>query len=100
MACAVPCIVPRASALAEWPKDGVAYMDLLQGYPNVNPGGVNTVMDTPKIESFIDQMDHIYTDEAYRKELGVKGYKVATKSKFNWKNIADQFHAVFEKVTA
>lgn len=98
MACGTPCLLPYSSALAEWPKGGVEYYEVYDDVPYVNTGGVNTIMDTPKLSSFIEKMEKLYQEAQYRKELGNKGYKLVTASKYQWKNIASQFHEVFKTV--
>ena len=98
MACGIPSIVPRSSALAEWPDNAVEYVEVIPDLPTVNPGMVNTIMDTPDLNSFITGMEKLYNDAEYRKALGKKGYKVATRKVFDWKEIAMKFHAVFETV--
>jgi len=98
MACGIASIVPRSSALAEWPNGAVQYVEIIPDLPNVNPGMVNTIMDTPELTSYITGMEQLYNDPVYRKELGKKAYKLATKSALEWPNIAKQFDAVFERV--
>jgi D-inositol-3-phosphate glycosyltransferase len=98
MACGIPAVVPRSSALAEWPDGGVEYVDVIPDFPTVNPGMVNTVMDTPDLNSTIDAFDRLYFSAEYRKELGKKAYKLAIKSTFEWPNIAKRFDEVFERV--
>lgn len=97
MACGIPCVVPRSSALAEWPEDKVLHIECHTDIPNVNTMGVNTIMDTPRLDSFIEQMERLYNDAALRKSLGTAGWKHVNKSKFDWSNIADRFNEVFEK---
>jgi glycosyltransferase involved in cell wall biosynthesis len=98
MACGTPCLLPYSSALAEWPNGGVEYYDVYEDMPFVNTGGVNTIMDTPRLDSFIEKMEKLYTETQYRRDLGYKGYKLVTSSKYQWKEIANQFHDVFKKV--
>lgn len=97
MACAIPCLIPNSSALAEWPNGGVEYIDVDTSIPFVNTGGVNTIMDTPKLESYIEKMELLYNNAAYRKDLGKKGWKLVTKDRFKWSTVAEQFDAVFNK---
>jgi len=97
MACAVPSLVPKSSALAEWPNGGVEYIDIIPDLPTVNTGGVNTIMDTPSLDSFIEGAERLYQDAQYRKKLGFKGFKIATASKFKWENIAARFNEELNK---
>ena len=97
MACGLPCIIPQYSALAEWPNGGVEYISV-DPKPEFNTAQVNTIFRQFNLESFIEKSEKLYNDAAYRKELGKKAYRLATKSEFEWKNIANEFHAVFQKV--
>jgi D-inositol-3-phosphate glycosyltransferase len=98
MACAVPCLVPNSSALAEWPKGGVDYIEVYEDLPNVNLNGVNTIMDTPRLDSFIEKMERIYNDEMHRKDLSKRGFEIATDKKFKWRNIANSFDNILNSI--
>jgi glycosyltransferase involved in cell wall biosynthesis len=98
MACAIPCIVPNSSAMAEWPKGAVEYIDIVPNLPTVNTGMVNTIMDTPSLDSFIEKAELLYNNPQYRKDLGFKGFKRATESRFKWSTIATQFEAIFDQL--
>jgi D-inositol-3-phosphate glycosyltransferase len=95
MACAVPSLAPYSSAPKEWASGGVEYYDVIPDMPFVNNGGVNTIMDTPDLNSYIEKMELLYNDEKYRAELGKKGYRLVTNKKFSWPAIADQFDGLF-----
>ena len=97
MACGIPCLVPEYSALAEWPNGAVEYM-AVDEIPEYNTAQINTKFRRFNLESFIEKAEYLYQNKAYRKELGKKAYRLATKSEFEWKNIANEFHAVFQKV--
>lgn len=98
MACGIPSIVPRSSALAEWPKGAVEYVDVLEDMPFVNFNQVNTIMDTPSLDSFVEKAELLYNDAEYRKNLGYAAFKKATQTQFKWDVIAVQFEAVFNTV--
>ena len=95
MACAIPSIAPRSSALAEWPNGAIEYVEVMPNMPFVNTSMVNTIMDTPDMESFITAAEKLYNDKDYRKDLGFKGFKRATQARFKWEAIAVQFGAIF-----
>lgn len=97
MACKVPALVPRDSAMAEWPNDTVEYMELLEDYVNVNIQGVNTIMHVPSLASFIDRMEYLYHNPEYRKQKAMDGYLHITQPSFKWSTIAQQFHTLFIK---
>jgi glycosyltransferase involved in cell wall biosynthesis len=98
MACAIPSLAPNSSAMAEWAKGGVEYIDIIPDLPFVNVSMVNTVMDTPSLDSFILGAEKLYSDNEYRKNRGFQGHKIATASRFKWENIATQFESVFQTV--
>lgn len=97
MACGIPNIVTRHSAYAEWPLGGVAYIEP-SNIPFYTVQGLNTKHKIPAMESAIDVLEHVYQNSAYRTELGRRGYEIATKPEFNWKNIAKRFEDVFNTV--
>jgi glycosyltransferase involved in cell wall biosynthesis len=94
MACGIPNIVPEYSALGEWPRGGVHYTQISR-IPDYTTKGLNTRGGIPDIDSTIQALELLYNNEQYRKELGQKGYLIATQAQFDWKNIAAQFETVF-----
>ncbi len=96
MACKVPCIVPDYSALSEWPKNGVFYVPV-DDIPSVTPNALNTVHKLPNIHWTIEALEILYQDAQLRKELGERGYNVATQDRFQWSNVAQQFNIVLHK---
>jgi hypothetical protein len=97
MACRVPMIVPKWSALGEWPNGGVVYTTM-SNEPSFTPRGVNTEGRAPSIESVIAKLQHLYTSHEYRQHIADKGYQLATQDKFKWNNIAQQFNVAFNNV--
>lgn len=97
MACKLPALVPKSSALAEWPNGAVHYVDIIPDLPFVNFSQVNTIMDTPSLDSFIEGAEKLYNDPEYRKELGYKAFSRATQARFKWDVIATHFDAVFNQ---
>lgn len=95
MSCGIPSLCANSSALSEWPKGAVEYIDIIPDLPFVNQNGVNTIMDTISLDSFIEKAELLYTDEKYRKDLGFKGYMHMQQDQFKWNKIAQQFNTVF-----
>ena len=97
MAMKIPMIVPNYSALGEWANGGVHYVDI-HPIPYYNIRGLNTKGGIPDMESTIHALETMYTDKAYRSDIAEKGYKLATKATFEWRNIAQEFNVVFRSV--
>ncbi len=91
MAMKIPMIVPRFSALGEWANGGVHYVDI-NPIPYYNTNGLNTCGGIPDMQSTIDALELMYTNQTYREDIAQKGYELATQSKYMWKNIALQFN--------
>lgn len=99
MACGLPCLVPNYSALSEWPKGAVEYVDINYSIPpEYNMAQVNTKFRKPLLESFIEKAELLYNDKDYRKKLARKAYMHVLNPEYEWSNIAKEFEKVFEKV--
>lgn len=94
MAMKIPMIVPEYSALAEWARGGVHYTKI-SDIPYFSVNSVNTKGGVPDMQSTIDALETMYVDKDYREHIAQKGYDLATQAKFSWRNIAMQFHNVF-----
>lgn len=97
MACGIPNIVPRFSALGEWANGGVEYIEL-SDIPDFSIRGVNTLSFIPDKTSTITALEKLYNSKAYRTELGQRGYSLVTQPKFEWINIAKEFDKVFRAI--
>lgn len=101
MACGLPALVPNYSALGEWPKGAVEYVDINYNIPpRYNMAQVNTKFREPLLDSFIEKAELLYNDEKYRKNLGRKAYMHVISKEYEWSNIAKEFSNVFERVLA
>jgi len=94
MAMRIPMIVPRHSALAEWPNGGVLYTDI-SDIPYFNIKGLNTRGNIPDMQSSIKALELLYRDKDLRDTIADRGYKIATQQKFNWRTVAMQFNTIF-----
>ena len=97
MACKIPMIVPRWSALGEWPSGGVHYTSMSHE-PMFGLRGLNTEGRPPSLISIVESLELLYSNEQYREDIANAGYNIATLDKFNWHNIADKFNTVFMEV--
>lgn len=94
MAMKVPMIVPKYSALAEWTDNAVAYAEI-SDIPFFNIKGLNTRGGIADKTSVIQNLEKLYTDQAYRQQIAEAGYRRMTQPTFNWKYIAASFNSVF-----
>lgn len=97
MAMRIPMIVPNSSALGEWAKGGVHYIDISEE-PFFNIGGLNTRGAVPSVKSMINALEKMYTDKQYRQQIALNGYKLATQPIYKWSNIAIRFQETFIQV--
>ena len=91
MACKIPTLVPDYSALSEWAKGGVEYININRRAPWHNPNMLNTTHFFYDVDHAIDRLEFLYSNPEYRADLAERGYKVATKKEFQWKAISKQF---------
>jgi D-inositol-3-phosphate glycosyltransferase len=98
MAMQIAMIVPRHSALAEWPiqngVEGVHYTEI-SNIPYFATNGLNTQQSVPTFESTLAALDKMYYDIGYRNRVAEAGYKIATSDTFKWHKIAARFKDVF-----
>jgi D-inositol-3-phosphate glycosyltransferase len=90
MACGVPQIVPKYSALGEWARDAVHYVDCTNF--EVTPKGINTIGGVPDRDQTIAAIDKFYRDHEYKKVMAEKALSRAREAQFNWAAIGEQFH--------
>lgn len=94
MAMRIPMIVPRSSALSEWPNGGVHYIETSPD-PFFNIHGLNTRGAVPIVASIINGLERLYTDAKYREKIALDGYRIATDKKYKWENVAKRFNEIF-----
>jgi len=91
MACKIPAIVPEYSGLEDWPRGGVHYIPIDRRAPWHNPQSINTTHFFYKVDEAIEALEYLYQNKSYRDELAQRGFNIATKEDFQWKNIAKKF---------
>jgi glycosyltransferase involved in cell wall biosynthesis len=96
MACGIPQVVPDSSALAEWaaPALKIPCSRLLMN-PEINTTGA--LVDH---EPFVAALQRLYTDKGLRKELSEQGIAHVRCIDYDWRNIAEQFHAILAPAAA
>jgi glycosyltransferase involved in cell wall biosynthesis len=97
MAVGIPAILPRHSALAEWPEGNAEYMDVYP-WPSLTDRGLNTIHHVTEMESAIAALHKMYTDTQHRLELGERSMKHMHQDKFKWSVIANQFLEIINGV--
>ena len=97
MACGIPSIAPNFSALSEWPKGAIHYVDVDET-PWMNTNDIDTEHRFMNVASAVEALEYIYQQTEYRKELGIKGRKHMEQKCFNWREIAKHFDSVFKSV--
>jgi glycosyltransferase involved in cell wall biosynthesis len=97
MACGIPSIAAKYSALSEWPNGAVHYVDVDET-PWMNTNDIDTEHRFMNVASAVEALEYMYQQTAYRKELGNKARKHMEKKCFQWKEIGKQFDSVFKSV--
>jgi glycosyltransferase involved in cell wall biosynthesis len=95
MAVGVPCVLPAHSALTEWPEGNALYAECYP-FPSLTDRGLNTIHHLTNVDSAIEALHKLYTDEKFRKELGESSYKHMQSPKFKWDVIAKQFMEIIK----
>ena len=90
MACGIPQLVPDSSALAEWavPAVKIPCSRLLMN-PEINTTGA-LVDHAP----FVAALQSLYQSKAARNKLSAQSLAHVRRRDFDWRNIAQQFHAI------
>lgn len=80
MACGVPCIVPRWSALSDWPGDAAVQVPCsstaLNSPMNQEPYTIGGIADR---KAFVQELDSMYRSEIHRKAHRERGLRLAQK---------------------
>lgn len=95
MAVGVPCVLPKHSALAEWPEGNAEYVDCYP-FPSLTDRGLNTIHHVIDVDAAVEALHKLYVDAEYRKTLGDASYKHMQNKKFNWDSIAKQFMEIIK----
>lgn len=94
MACGIANIVPKYSALGEWPIGGVLHTDI-SPIPLFNTKGINTRGGLADMGSTIRALELLYKDDVRRFSIAKAGYNLVHEPRFTWKQIALEFEKVF-----
>lgn len=89
MACGIPQILPRYSALGEWCDEAAHFVDVTSFA--VTPRGINTIGGVPDVGQIVEAIDKFYREPDYRLAMAQKAFNRATETRFNWDSVATQF---------
>lgn len=92
MACGLPNILPRNSALAEWAADAALMVDC--PIPARHAGGINTVGCVPHAHEVARALDDCYYSPHIRGGLRERGMALVREERYQWPIIARQFDDV------
>src|SRR3990167_2557678 len=87
MACGVPVIVPTWSALGEWPGDAAIQIPCTTLAATLNH--VNVIGGIADRELFIEALDRLYRDRAWRDEMGRRALRHASQPAYQWTAIGE-----------
>jgi glycosyltransferase involved in cell wall biosynthesis len=90
MACGIPQIVPRYSALGEWPDGAVRYVECTSFQATHN--AVNTIGGVADMAQTVEALTDLYRNADLRTKLGSAALARATEERFKWDKIAAQFY--------
>lgn len=96
MACQVPQIMPRWSALGEWANGGAEFVECTS--TAASTGGLNTIGGIADRQQFIDALNRMYFDDTYRNTIAQAGYDLVNQQKYTWSAVANQFDTVFRTI--
>jgi glycosyltransferase involved in cell wall biosynthesis len=88
MACGIPQIAGRWSALGEWAKDA-AYLVGCEPVCSLNK--INTIGGEVRRQEFIEALDAMYRDESLREMCRTRGLELVNRDEYRWSNIAERF---------
>lgn len=101
MACGVPCIVPKWSALGDWTKNAAIQVQCtstaLTAPLNANPYTIGGIMDE---ESFCEEMSALYRSPIHRSIYSRRGAALVREERFQWNSIGTRFEGIIRAVTA
>lgn len=93
MACGIPQIAPRWSALEDWADEGAALIDCTS---TVTTPVANAIGGVPDCAAYIDAMDQVYREPATRQKMSEAARRVALRDVYRWRNIAAQVEEAIE----
>lgn len=96
MACGVPCVLPKWSALGDWATEGA----LMVPCPTtaIGPPYVNVIGGVADQAATVAALDRLYRDRALLKEQGERALALAQQLRFQWKSVGERYDEVLSSV--
>jgi glycosyltransferase involved in cell wall biosynthesis len=95
MAVGLPVIVPRHSALAEWPEDNVLLVDCVK-FPILTDRGLNTIHHLIDVDKAVEALQFFYANKDNREDYGKRAEAHMKNKKFDWDRIGAQFMEIIK----
>lgn len=96
MACGIPQIVPRWSALQELTQGAAMQVDCSSTSATMD--NINAIGGIADEEKFINALDHVYRNADSRHHLAETALRRAVEPRFRWPNIGKRFEVELDKV--
>jgi D-inositol-3-phosphate glycosyltransferase len=95
MACGVPCIVPKWSALGDWAAEAA----LMVSCPTtcIGPPYVNVIGGVADQKETVEALDLFYRDRDQLAHYSAKSLILATQPRYQWKRIGEQYDEVLQR---
>lgn len=95
MACGVPQVLPKWSALGEWARTGAVMVPCTS--TSVTTGGVNAIGGVPDETAVVKALESLYHSLSLRSDIGQRGLALVQQPQFRWENIGAQFAKQVER---
>jgi D-inositol-3-phosphate glycosyltransferase len=96
MACGVPQIVPKWSALEEWCGDAAVQITCSEIAMTVNR--INTIGGIPNRFEMIEALDKLYRNPQVCAAYSAAGMALVAQERFRWQNIGREYQALVKEV--
>jgi len=87
MACGVPQIVPKWSALGEWAAPAARLVPCIRENI-VTDSNINTIGGVASSLAFVEALHETYSDESLRNDMRTRGLELVARSEYRWESIA------------
>lgn len=91
MASGIPCMVPRWSALGEWPAQAAVMVECTNiALTAPQNGHLRTIGGVPDMEESVKKLAQLYEDKELREHHGKLGLELVRQPQFQWDSIGDE----------
>jgi glycosyltransferase involved in cell wall biosynthesis len=95
MACGVPQVTPRWSALGEWCEDAAYLVDCASTVTTAMT--INSIGGVPDRDQFVNALDRLYRMEDLRRSYRERGLALVRRPKFRWPAVGGRFADALEE---